>query len=93
MRVRSSFVSARGVRSEARLERADDEWFRERAPSSVSLAFACPSELAFRTSFKFLTPSILGPSLEQESKGAWGQQLQPPTRRLVSFETLAVRQG
>ena len=33
MRVRSSFVSARGfVRSEARLERADDEGFRERAP-------------------------------------------------------------
>jgi len=32
MRVRSSFVSARGVRSEARLERADDEGFRERDP-------------------------------------------------------------
>ena len=54
MRVRSSFVSARGfVRSEARLERADEGV--QRASSSfarsVSLAFTFPSELAFRTSF------------------------------------------
>ena len=84
MRVRSSFVSARGVRSEARLERADDEGFRERAPRSFSLAFSFPSELAFRTSF-ISNPFNSRTITRTGSKGAWGQQLHHQALSMVQL--------